>query len=240
MFNKSLITNVLSVLCFVVGILMPDKNPASHIIMTVGLFALSGAITNWLAVHMLFEKVPLLYGSGVVLIQFEAFKQGIANLMMDNFFSEENFKKLTEKIMETDNGLTIDKDRILAKIPYSEMFDGFLKVVTESKFGGMLAMVGGTKTLEPMREPFSHELGRQIKTLMENPDFLSELTPSQDASDIRKQVVELIELRLNELTPTMVKEIVQEMIHKHLDWLVVWGGVFGGLVGLVTALVFSN
>ncbi|MCU7375947.1 hypothetical protein PEC18_35415 [Paucibacter sp. O1-1] len=37
-----------------------------QIVFTIGLFALSGAITNWLAIHMLFEKVPGLYGSGVV------------------------------------------------------------------------------------------------------------------------------------------------------------------------------
>ena len=46
--------------------------------------------------------------------------------------------------------------------------------------------------------------------------------------------------RLNELTPEMVKTIVQDMIHKHLGWLVVWGGVFGGFIGLITSLVWSQ
>ena len=43
--------------------------------------------------------------------------------------------------------------------------------------------------------------------------------------------------RLNELTPEMVKTIVQDMIHKHLGWLVVWGGVFGGFIGLIFSVV---
>ncbi|MEC8594491.1 MAG: DUF445 domain-containing protein, partial [SAR324 cluster bacterium] len=34
--------------------------------------------------------------------------------------------------------------------------------------------------------------------------------------------------------PERVKEIVEDMIRQHLDWLVVWGGVFGGLIGLLT------
>jgi uncharacterized membrane protein YheB (UPF0754 family) len=33
-----------------------------------------------------------------------------------------------------------------------------------------------------------------------------------------------------------VKDIIQEMIHKHLGWLVVWGGVFGGIIGFVVSI----
>jgi len=35
----------------------------------------------------------------------------------------------------------------------------------------------------------------------------------------------------------MVKKIIENMIQKHLGWLVVWGGVFGGLIGLITSFV---
>lgn len=51
--NKSLVTNLLAAALVVVGYLMN-----SAIVLNVGLFALSGAITNWVAVYMLFEKVP--------------------------------------------------------------------------------------------------------------------------------------------------------------------------------------
>ncbi|HAR89821.1 MAG TPA: DUF445 domain-containing protein, partial [Gammaproteobacteria bacterium] len=54
-------------------------------VLNTGLFALSGGITNWLAVHMLFERVPGLYGSGVVQLRFEDFKEGIRNLIMEQF-----------------------------------------------------------------------------------------------------------------------------------------------------------
>ena len=49
---------------------------------------------------------------------------------------------------------------------------------------------------------------------------------------IREKVTQLVDARLAELTPRMVKEIVQRMIRQHLGWLVVWGGVFGAVIGL--------
>ena len=60
----------------------------NHIIKTVGLYAFSGAITNWLAIFMLFEKIPFVYGSGVIALRFNVFKSHIKNMMMDTFFSE--------------------------------------------------------------------------------------------------------------------------------------------------------
>jgi hypothetical protein len=59
--NKSIITNGLAFALVLLGFLLDNA-----IIKTVGLFSVSGAITNWIAVHMLFEKVPGLYGSGVI------------------------------------------------------------------------------------------------------------------------------------------------------------------------------
>ncbi len=57
--NKSVLTNLVAVLIIIAGYLYPFK---PDLIKSIGFFALSGAITNWLAIHMLFEKVPFLYG----------------------------------------------------------------------------------------------------------------------------------------------------------------------------------
>ena len=35
-------------------------------LLAAGVFGFAGGITNWLAVKMLFDRVPLLYGSGVI------------------------------------------------------------------------------------------------------------------------------------------------------------------------------
>ena len=85
--SKSVITNAIAIFVTLVGYIIID---ATSILLMMGLFALSGGITNWLAIHMLFEKVPFLYGSGVILNNFEEFKKGIKTLVMDEFFNEEN------------------------------------------------------------------------------------------------------------------------------------------------------
>ena len=56
--NKSLVTNLISILFILVGYIF--QNQYSNIFYSIGFFALSGSVTNWLAVQMLFEKVPFL------------------------------------------------------------------------------------------------------------------------------------------------------------------------------------
>jgi len=83
---KSLITNLVAAALLVAGLYIPWY---ADQIFSMGIFALSGALTNWLAVYMLFEKVPGLYGSGVIPNRFEEFKTGIKNLIMNQFFTAE-------------------------------------------------------------------------------------------------------------------------------------------------------
>ena len=68
--DKSLLTNLAALGIIIASFYTPHY---ADNIKAVGIFALSGAITNWLAIHMLFEKVPLLYGSGVIPAHFEEF-----------------------------------------------------------------------------------------------------------------------------------------------------------------------
>ena len=70
--NKSLCTNLLALAVTLVALYFEADT-----LYFIGIFALSGALTNWLAIYMLFEKVPGLYGSGVIPLHFEEFKQGI-------------------------------------------------------------------------------------------------------------------------------------------------------------------
>ena len=71
--NKSSLTNIMSLLIILAGHFSPVYKEQ---ILSIGYFALSGAITNWLAIHMLFEKDPGLYGSGVIPSLFKELKKG--------------------------------------------------------------------------------------------------------------------------------------------------------------------
>jgi uncharacterized membrane protein YheB (UPF0754 family) len=232
--NKSFITNSIAIILIVVGHFM-----ASSLIFTIGLFAFSGAITNWLAIHMLFEKVPGLYGSGVIPARFEDFKSAIRNMMMEQFFSQENLDRFMQESGSKEVELVLAP--VIEKVDLEPAFDRLLKVIMESSFGGMLGMLGGQEALMPLKEPFMANMKESLIEMTSSEEFdailKSEMQQPAMTDDIRSRISKIIDQRLNELTPQMVKEIVQEMIKKHLGWLVVWGGVFGGVIGGISTLV---
>nr|WP_275661419.1 DUF445 domain-containing protein [Shewanella sp. Isolate7] len=209
------------------------------IVFSVGLFALSGAVTNWLAIHMLFEKVPGLYGSGVVPARFEEFKAGIAHLMMEQFFTNENIDKFLSQ--QGGSVAHINLEPVIEKVDMSPAFDALVTTVEQSSFGGMLTMFGGTEAIAPLKEPFINKMKTSLVELTQSDDFYellkNEIEQPDVLADLRAKVKSIVDQRLAELTPQLVKEIVQQMIKQHLGWLVVWGGVFGGLIGLLAALL---
>ncbi|KIO35001.1 MULTISPECIES: hypothetical protein [unclassified Shewanella] len=232
--NKSLITNLLAALLVVCGYLFQQA-----IVFSIGLFALSGAVTNWLAIHMLFEKVPGLYGSGVVPARFEEFKAGIAHLMMEQFFTNENIDKFLSQ--QGGSVAHINLEPVIEKVDMSPAFDALVTTVEQSSFGGMLTMFGGTEAIAPLKEPFINKMKTSLVELTQSDDFYellkNEIEQPDVLADLRAKVKSIVDQRLAELTPQLVKEIVQQMIKQHLGWLVVWGGVFGGLIGLLAALL---
>ncbi|MGI2261234.1 DUF445 domain-containing protein [Shewanella sp. GXUN23E] len=232
--NKSLVTNLLAAALVVAGYLLP-----SNILLTVGLFALSGAVTNWLAVHMLFEKVPGLYGSGVIPARFEQFKAAIATLMMEQFFTRENIDRFLSQ--SEGSPAHLDLAPVIQKIDLEPSFDALVETVGQSSFGGMLAMFGGVEALQPLKQPFIDKMKSSLTEMASSEQFYELLKGELEQPDImaemQKNIEEIVRQRLDELTPQMVKIMVQQMIREHLGWLVVWGGVFGGVIGFAAAVM---
>jgi uncharacterized membrane protein YheB (UPF0754 family) len=101
----------------------------------------------------------------------------------------------------------------------------------------MLAMFGGKEALDPLKEPITEKLKNIINELAGKKDENSSDDAKNDfTQNLIIKIEQIIDNRLADLTPKMVKEIIQKMIRKHLGCLVVWGGVFGGLIGLVFLL----
>ena len=227
--NKSLITNFLSTLIIIVGYLYQENYP---FIIITGVFALSGSLTNWLAIHMLFEKVPLLYGSGVILDKFEDIKLGIKNLILQELFTETQINNFL-----LDNKVSTS-ETIINKIDFDKVFIGLVEAIEGSQLGGMLAMVGGRKALDPLKDPFT----KKLKIIIE--DFVTENTSSDNNSDttasLLLKIENILDARLADLSPEDIKLIIQKMIKEHLGWLVVWGGFFGGLLGLLLSPIGFN
>ena len=80
---------------------------------------------------------------------------------------------------------------------------------------------------------------KKIKEVVE--DVSNKIVEENDktAESVRKDLEEIIDQRLVELTSQHVKIIIKQMIHKHLGWLVVWGGVFGFFIGIILGLLGS-
>ncbi len=229
--SKSTLTDIVSVALIGIGF-------ASYVdpILYTGLFAFSGAITNQLAIFMLFNKVPFLYGSGVIEENFESFKASIKDMIMKQFFTKE---QLTAFFQGEEK--KIDLAPLVESADFSPAFNALSQSVMESKLGNMLNMFGGEQALEPLKEPFSRKLKSAVVGIVSSDTFKAQINHHLEHSslndDILRTIEELITKRLNELTPSMVSDLVHELIHTHLGWLVVWGGVFGGVIGFISSFV---
>ncbi|MDD5272613.1 MAG: DUF445 domain-containing protein [Methylovulum sp.] len=230
--NNSFVTNAVAALIIVIGYSCPLQQ---ELVKSVGFFALSGAITNWLAVYMLFEKVPYLYGSGVIPERFEDFKQSIKHLMMEQFFTADNIGKFIETEERQEGGDLLNLEPLLNAVNYDKIYEGLVSSIMESSFGGMLLMMGGAEALAPLKEPFSDKMRATLTDTVHSDVFKNALHQGLDtrkiSADIVLKIESVIDKRLGELTPQLVKEMVQRIISEHLGWLVVWGGVVGGLLG---------
>lgn len=111
----------------------------------------------------------------------------------------------------------------------------------QSSLGGMLGMVGGAKALTGLREPFNERMRSYLYGMLESEEFQTRFTDrlaeATHSDAVIARIEDLVDRRLQELTPEQVRIIVQKMIRQHLGWLVVWGGVIGGLMGMVFTLL---
>lgn len=231
--NKSFVTNAVSVAIILVGYIF-----FGQLVKSIGYFALSGAITNWLAIYMLFEKVPFLYGSGVIPNQFEEFKSSIKQLMMQQFFTAAHIGQFIEN-EEQQGSQVLNLQPLLNALDYDKIYESLVASIMGSSFGGMLMMMGGEEALVPLKEPFIEKMQLTLSDMVDSERFKSALKEGLNAHKISEDIVDKIESvidkRLAELTPQLVKEMVQTIIREHLGWLVVWGGIFGGLMGALFA-----
>lgn len=226
--HKGLITNIISLIIILIG--LTTQSSHQEIILNIGFFAFSGAITNWLAVYMLFDKVPFLYGSGVIPRRFSEFKQGIKDLILNEFFTKKNISNF----LSNKNFLPTNSE-LKKHIDFEKIFNDLVDSIVQSPLGNMLAMIGGKEALLPVKEPMIKQLEITIEKTLQDIGQANNKGSIEDK--LKSEITNIIDQRLNQLTPESVKEIIQKMIKKHLGWLVVWGGIFGGLIGFILSTI---
>lgn len=103
---------------------------------------------------------------------------------------------------------------IIEETDFAPAFDTLSKTVMESSFGGMLGMFGGESALDTLREPFSLKMKKVVISIVNSEAFnvtlANHLEDSALYEEMMHSIESLIDTRLNELTPQMVKEIMQK------------------------------
>ena len=218
--NKNILTNIISFTVMILGAFSPIYQ---NILFSIGLFSLSGGLTNWLAIYMLFEKIPFVYGSGIIPNKFEIIKEEIKKLIFNEFFTEENLKKIV--MSETQ----FDTNYLIESVGKDNLFSKFVEAIEESSLGNMLTLVGGKAALEPLKDP----LIEKMKIILADFSKISNNGNDDLVKSIKSQVDNIIEIRLNELSSDDITKIIKEMIENHLGWLVIWGAIVGGIIGFI-------
>jgi len=238
--NKGTLSNVSTFLIMLIGIILTRLAPEAIIgqfIFNFGLFGFSGGITNWLAIRMLFDRIPLLYGSGVIPRRFKEIRQVVKNTIMKTFFDEaylqSYLKQKTAQLSQTIN--LEEKLTQLLKSPEVEaVVEKNLAELSTRPEGAMFALMGMNPImLKPMIMPFVIGMGTELVTMLGK-----NLDPAQliGIGRIRSEIDELMTTKLEELTPNKVKQLIEDVIQEHLGWLIIWGNIFGGLIGIATKL----
>lgn len=253
--DKGTLSNVASGAILATGLLLPKDTPLQPVIFSTGMFALSGGLTNWLAVKMLFDRIPGLIGSGVIPARFREIRASVRDLILKHFFREEDLRQFF-----ADNQKDVDWSRYLKKEDDASPVAGFVEEqwhrmtaadviqpiidreidkLAESNIGGLLAMVG-MDNVRPAVNLFvtGFVTSMQEKVLsaagaVKMDDLQITLDEELVVRDIRSQVELLLEKKLQQLRANDVKRMMEDVMRKHLGWLVVWGNVFGGLMGVL-------
>lgn len=232
MLDKGWITNYISI--GLVGVSYAFEGYTANAIRAAGLFALSGAVTNQLAIHMLFEKVPFLYGSGIILDRFESIREALKILIMEQFFTPEKIEAFVQS-----QERSIELAPIIEQTDFTPAYEALLKSVMESPMGGMIGMFGGESLIAKLKEPFLEKIKLSTIEISQSESFMNALNSHlhQGGAHLSGTIGEIVESRLAELTPQMIKEMLHGLMKEHLGWLVVWGGVFGGVIGILSSLL---
>jgi len=235
--TKGFLSNCATFLIMVLGVVLKSVAPgqASRWILAFGVFGFAGGITNWLAVKMLFDRVPGLYGSGVIPMRFKEIREVVKDTMLRTFFDREYLErylkgKLHQYAETSDLGAQLE--RVLHSPEVEAIVDAQLEALKAKPEGLILAMQGiEPRTLKPLVMSFIRGAASDLGPVLVKSFDASSLIPIER---LREEIDALMTNKLQELTPERVKDLMEEVIRVHLGWLIVWGNIFGGIIGLLS------
>jgi uncharacterized membrane protein YheB (UPF0754 family) len=256
--DKGTASNLASAACFSASLLLPEGGLRTAVF-SASSFAFSGGITNWLAVKMLFDRIPGLIGSGVIPARFREIRAEVKDLILEHFFDPGHLRRFFAehakdidwsaylRQSETDGspfGSLVKKqwDKLTRKEVVQPIIDRQLSRLTESPVGGLLVMVGLDKVRPAVNQFVSAMVASMEEKVLEAADAIRpedidvQLDEEKVIAGVRDHIELLLEKKLEELQADDVKKMMEDVIRHHLGWVVVWGNVFGGLLGVLAYL----
>mmetsp|Transcript_34315 Transcript_34315/g.55703 ORF Transcript_34315/g.55703 Transcript_34315/m.55703 type:complete len:313 (-) Transcript_34315:73-1011(-) len=241
--EKGFISNVITFAILIIGLLMrigsSENNTFARYVLTFGLFGFSGGVTNWLAVKMLFDKIPFLYGSGVIPRRFKEIREAVKKTIMTAFFNPEFLKKYLANQIEE-----FELEGLIKKTMESESMGKLIDEQLNNAFNSdevkmLLSMAGINpmmiQAVVPLLKPFITNMAGSVAPKLK--EMAVEKTSDKNIEIIRGEIDKMMTAKLKLLTPEMVKKLLEEVMRKHLSWLVIWGNVFGALIGVFCAVL---
>jgi len=250
--NKGSISNLATFSVMLLGMMMTAATKAEHAcpaepetfgqamarwVLAAGLFGFAGGITNWVAIKMLFDRVCNLPGSGVIPMRFKEIRQVIKDTIMKTFFDGPYLEQYMNKKMaslagELNIGAKIKE--MLEKPEVDAMITKALEELGSKPEGTMIMMMGIMPIqLKPLITPFLSSMADDIGPLLGQ---MFDMKSIMSVEKLRSEIDLLMTEKLLELTPEIVRDLLEEVMRKHLGCLIVWGNVFGALIGLVSTM----
>ena len=212
----------------------PLHQRVAQLLLSSGMFGLSGGVTNSLAIHMLFEPVCNLPGTGVISRNFKEIRVTVKDTIMRTFFDGphvENFMRTRLAKLQGSIDLGARLTKVLETPEADELITKALADLIEKPEGWPLLLFGGSPTeLTVMVKPFLIAMAPNVAPLLTKMIDVDSIMP---AEKIRSEIDALMAERLETLTPERVRALIERVIRKQLGWLIVWGNVVGALVGVL-------
>jgi uncharacterized membrane protein YheB (UPF0754 family) len=257
--DKGTLSNLASGAACAAGLLVPPGS-SRELVLSVGLLALGGGVINAIAVKMLFDRIPGPIESGVVPARFREIRERIRSVILEHFFAEADLRRFIARHVKdldwkryvrgsgTGQGPLADLiekrwESFVSPERLQPFIDEEVDKLLDSQIGGVLIMMG-VDSVKPVVAKFAAALAAKMKErILEaaaRADAEAGAVEIDEASlvhDLHLQVEALLAEKLEELDAPAVKKAVEDVIGKHLGWLVVWGNVLGALLGLAAFLL---
>ncbi|KAL5272267.1 hypothetical protein ACHWQZ_G000475 [Mnemiopsis leidyi] len=214
----------------------PVSDDAGKFLMSIGLFAFSGGFTNWIAIQMLFYKIPLVYGSGVLRRRYKAIRRAMKDMILGTFFQPEFLNKyIPQKLREAAAEADVENkiNVFLNTETGQKIIEDKIDQISASPEGQLVeSMDINIGTFKPLIKPviisFLSDLGPSVLNHLIEPE-----NGALNLEKLRDELDRYMSERMMEVTPQMIQDIMYTVVLQYLGWLIVWGCVFGGVMGAI-------